>query len=80
MLIINLTTDQIAALSGAHKQIARMDAEGKPGAICAQIYGDHMRVGIMSNEAMHQMYEAMGTPQEKRGAHKSAYEIEREGN
>ncbi len=76
MLIINLTIGQIAALSGAHKQIARMEAEGKPGAICAQIYGDHMRVGIMSNEAIHLMYEAMGTPQEKRGTHKSAYDIE----
>ena len=76
MLIINLTPDQVAALAGARNQIGRMADDGKPGAICAQIYGDHMRVGIMSNEAVHKMYEAMGTPPQERGAHKSAYDIE----
>lgn len=75
MLIIKLTPEQIAQLSGAKEQLARMEKEGKPGAVFAQIYGDHMRVGIMSNEAMHKLYEALGTPQEKRTAHRSAYEI-----
>lgn len=75
MLIINLTSEQIAALSGARDQIGRMADSGKPGAICAQVYGDHMRVGIMSNEAMHKMYAAMGTPEEKRAAHRTAYDL-----
>ena len=75
MLIIQLTPDQIGALGGARDQIGRMADEGKPGAICAQIYGDHMRVGIMSNEAMHKMYEALGTPEEKRAAHRTAYDL-----
>ena len=75
MLIINLTPDQVAALSGARGQLERMEASGKPGAIAAQIYGDHMRVGIMSHEAIQLMYEALGTPEEKRATHKSAYDI-----
>lgn len=75
MLIIQLTPDQIGALAGARDQIGRMADAGKPGAICAQVYGDHMRVGIMSNEAMQKMYEAMGTPEEKRAAHRTAYDL-----
>lgn len=75
MLVIKLTTDQIEALSGAREQIDKMANEGKPGALFGQIYGDHMRVGIMSNEAMHKLYDALGTPEERRTAHRSAYEL-----
>lgn len=77
MLVIQLTTEQIEALSGAREQIDKMAHEGKPGALFGQIYGDHMRVGIMSNDAMRKLYDALGTPKEKRTAHRSAYEISR---
>lgn len=59
MLVIKLTTEQIEALSGARGQIDKMANEGKPGALFGQIYGDHMRVGIMSNDAMHKLYDAL---------------------
>ena len=78
MLIIKLTEAQINELSGVYKQIGKMAAEGKPGTLFAQVYGDHMRVGIMSNESMTKLYEAMGTPMEKRQAHRSAYELQRD--
>lgn len=75
MPIIKLTTEQIAALEESMAQVARMEKEGKPGAVFAQVYGDHMRVGIMSNEAMHKLYAALGTPPEKQVGHRSAYEL-----
>ena len=78
MLIINLTPDQIQQLSGAYKQIGEMAAIGKPGTLCAQIYGDHMRVGIMNNESMTKLYEAMGTPKEKQALHRSAFDLQRQ--
>lgn len=75
MLIIPLTPDQIEALDPALAKLASWEAEGKPGAIYGQIYGDHMRVGLMSHEAITAMYEALGTPPEKRVATRTAYEL-----
>lgn len=77
MLIIKLTAAQIHELAGAYTQIGEMAKAGKPGTLFAQVYGDHMRVGIMSNESMTKLYEAMGTPMEKRQAHRSAYDLHR---
>lgn len=75
MLIVNLTAEQVAQLEGARAKIGELADAGKPGMLLAQIYGDHMRVGIMSNEAAHKMYEALGTPEERRRGHRTAYDL-----
>lgn len=75
MLIVNLTAEQVKQLSGARAKIGELADAGKPGMLVAQIYGDHMRVGIMSNEAAHKIYDALGTPQERRRSHRSAYDL-----
>lgn len=75
MLIVNLTAEQIKELSAALDKIGEMADAGKPGILFAQIYGDHMRVGIMSNDAALKFYDAIGTPEERRGTHRTAYEL-----
>jgi hypothetical protein len=75
MLIVKLTAEQVEQLAGAHAKIVAMADAGKPGILAAQIYGDHMRVGIMSNEAAHAMYDALCTPAERRREHSTAYEL-----
>ena len=75
MLIVNLTAEQVKQLAGARAKIGELADAGKPGMLVAQIYGDHMRVGIMSNETAHKIYDALGTPQERRRGHRSAYDL-----
>ena len=75
VLILNLTPEQVERLAGARAKIGEMADAGKPGILMAQIYGDHMRVGIMSNEAAHKLYDALGTPEERRRGHRTAYDL-----
>lgn len=75
MLIINLTPSQIDLLAPSFAQLSAWESEGKPGALYGQIYGDHMRIGLMSNETVTAIYEALGTPPEKRVATRSAYDL-----
>ena len=75
MLIVQLTAEQVNQLAGAHAKISAMADAGKPGILAAQIYDDHMRVVIMSNEAAHAMYDALGTPDERRREHRTAYDL-----
>lgn len=49
-MIIELTPEQIEAIAPAYRKIGEMADEGKPGLLLAQVYGDHIRVGIMSHE------------------------------
>lgn len=74
MLIVQLTDEQIAAIAPAFEKIVEMASTGNPGALLAQVYRDHMRVGVMSNASMMSIYDAIGTPMERRIARSSAYD------
>lgn len=75
MLIVNLTAAQVEQLAGARAKICELADAGKPGMLLAQIYGDHMRIGIIGHEAAHKIYDALGTPEERRRCHRTAYEL-----
>jgi len=72
MLIVQLTPEQIEAIAPAMERIASMAQEGKPGMCVAQVYGDHMRVGVFSHEAATSIAFALGTPAR---AHRTAYDL-----
>lgn len=75
MLIVQLTAEQVKQIAPAYAKLGELADAGKPGMLLAQIYGDHMRVGIMSHEAAHKIYEALGTPEERRRGHRTAYDL-----
>lgn len=72
-MIIKLTPEQIEAIAPAYRKIGEMADEGKPGLLLAQVYGDHIRVGIISHENGVKMLEALGSDPTR--THRSAYEL-----
>lgn len=72
-MIIELTQEQIDAIAPAYRKTGEMADDGKPGMLLAQIYGDHMRVGIMSHENGVKVIEALGSTMR---THRNAYELE----
>lgn len=58
--IIELTPEQQALIEPLMTRIAQMSEEGKPGILAAQVFPDHMRVGIISHEAGVEMIQKTG--------------------
>lgn len=75
MLIINLTDEQVENMASVYEKIKEMDDSGKPGALIAQVYSDHMRVGILNNADVRKIQEALGIPEYRRIVHRTAYDL-----
>lgn len=60
-LVVALTADQIEQLGEAYGLLTQMEKDGEPGMLLAQIFGDHMRVGVLSNERAVSVQVALGT-------------------
>jgi hypothetical protein len=50
MLIIHFTAGQVESLRLAFEHVLAMSDDGMPGMCVAQIYGDHMVVGVLDHE------------------------------
>ena len=59
-LVVNLTPWQQAELADAYAQIAEMSAAGAPGMLVAQLYPDHMVVGVVEHDKAKQLQTAFG--------------------
>jgi hypothetical protein len=49
-IAIDLTMEQIEKVAPFLQKIAKMAKEGKPGMLVAQVFDDHMRLGIVDSE------------------------------
>ena len=60
VLVLDLTQDQIKAVEPLMDKLRDMAADGKPGICAAQVFPDHMRVGIITHEAGVEMIQKQG--------------------
>ena len=60
MLVINLTAEQCEALADARKALAIMEADKAPGMVVAQIFGDHMKIGVIDHKKARALQVAFG--------------------
>ena len=49
-VVVNLTLHQVQKLIPFQNELRRMADSKKPGMLVAQIFDDHMRVGIVKND------------------------------
>ena len=59
-IIIDLTEDQIREITPLLNKIKELDVGGNPGMLLAQIYSDHMAVGIINHERAVKFQEISG--------------------
>lgn len=50
MLVLDLNQEQYEALTDARDALANMETSGKPGMVVAQIFGNHMKVGVIDHD------------------------------
>ena len=62
-LVVSLALWQIEQIQPLMALISEMSDQGKPGMLLAQIYGDHMRVGVLSNDRSQRLCAALGHPE-----------------
>ena len=59
-VIVGLTEDQQLQILGIMGELGRMASEGTPGMAIAQVFDDHMRVELLSNEQGMKIKAALG--------------------
>jgi hypothetical protein len=64
--IIELTPEQQALIAPLMDEIAAMATAGKPGILAAQVFPDHIKVGVISNEHAREMILKSGGDPEAR--------------
>lgn len=68
--VLLLTEEQEAAIEPLMERLREFEKEGKPGMAVAQVFPDHIKVGILGHEKAKAMLLAMGVeePQYARNA------------
>lgn len=65
-VIIELTLEQVSALKEERAKLGVMEDLNSPGMMIAQVFGDHMRVGVIDNTKAQALRIALGgTPDGK---------------
>lgn len=59
-IIVELTPEQQDQLAGAMDELHEMNERGEFGVCIAQVYGDHMRVGVLTQERAEKLHAALG--------------------
>lgn len=59
-IIVELTPEQQDQLAGAMDELHEMNEHGQYGMCIAQVYSDHMRVGVVTQERAEKLHEAFG--------------------
>lgn len=61
MKIIELTIEQIRDLEEERDKLGAMEDDKAPGMMIAQVFGDHMKVGVIDNQKARALQEAFGS-------------------
>ena len=59
-IIVDLTREQQIAISAEHEKLGAMAETGEPGMMIAQVFGNHMKVGVIDGQKAKALQVAFG--------------------
>lgn len=72
--IITLTLEQILGLANERDKLGAMEEAKAPGMMIAQVFGDHMKVGVIDHERACALQKAFGSEHEGKTV-RTAYDV-----
>ena len=73
-VVITLTQEQWEALTIERAKLGEMEDAKAPGMMIAQVFGDHMKVGVIDNEKARALQRAFGVENDGNTC-RTAYEV-----
>lgn len=73
-VIIELTLEQMRDLAAERDKLCAMEEAKAPGMMIAQVFGDHMKVGVIDNEKARALQRAFGAENDGKTA-RTAYDV-----
>ena len=73
-VILDLTHEQMMALEMEREKLGAMEDVKAPGMMIAQVFGDHMKVGVIDNEKARALQRAFGTENDGKTC-RTAYDV-----
>ena len=73
-VIIELTLEQMRDLAAERDKLGAMEEAKAPGMMIAQVFGDHMKVGVIDNEKARALQRAFGAENDGKTV-RTAYDV-----